>query len=148
MVVEAAGQGVDTVHSWATSYVLPEHVENLELLKASGIMGTGNDLANWVFGGTGNDTLDGGGGGDWLTGGAGADEFRFSAGGGRDTITDFGNGADVLRLDGTGVGSFTDLLGSAVEMDGDTALLLGATDSVLLLGVAASDLSAADFNFV
>ena len=147
VVVEKAGEGIDTVHSWATSYVLPEHVENLELLKASGITGIGNDLANWITARDGDDTLDGAGGADWLTGGAGADEFRFSAGGGRDTITDFGDGGDVLRLDGTEIDSFADLIENAVEMDGDTAVLLGDTDSVMLLGVSVENLSAEDFVF-
>ena len=44
------------------------------------------------MGGAGNDTLDGGAGNDTLAGGAGNDIFRFLAGFGQDTITDFAAG--------------------------------------------------------
>jgi len=55
-------------------------------------------------GGAGNDTLIGGGGADTLTGGAGADVFQFGAndhspaGLGRDVITDFQTGSDLIDL--------------------------------------------------
>lgn len=70
--------------------------------------GAGNDMllggagADRLMGGAGNDTLTGGAGADTLTGGAGADVFvltpRSSVGLQRDTITDFGNGADRIDL--------------------------------------------------
>ena len=74
---------------------------------------TGNDAANNLSSGAGNDTLSGNGGndvliggagGDTLSGGAGADIFRFLANGdsqvgaGRDTITDFTRGSDLIDL--------------------------------------------------
>ncbi|WP_304608183.1 calcium-binding protein, partial [Lelliottia sp. WAP21] len=49
------------------------------------IGGTGDDTLN---GGAGNDTLDGGEGKDTLDGGDGNDIYRFSAGHGRDTLSD------------------------------------------------------------
>jgi Ca2+-binding RTX toxin-like protein len=61
----------------------------------------GNDL---LFGGTGNDTLSGGLGNDHLTGGTGADRFVVNAAfdgspaAGRDIITDFRPGIDVIDL--------------------------------------------------
>lgn len=73
----------------------------------------GNDAANLLAsgdgadsldGGAGNDTLIGGRGTDTLTGGAGADTFRFDtiadsqAGVGRDLITDFEKGSDLIDL--------------------------------------------------
>jgi Ca2+-binding RTX toxin-like protein len=51
----------------------------------------GNDT---MFGGAGNDALTGGAGNDVLTGGAGNDAFNVDAN--TDSITDFGDGADVL----------------------------------------------------
>ncbi len=86
---------------------------------------TGNDAANRLDAGAGNDTLFGGAGDDILIGGAGmdslnggggADTFRFGAGDsgvgfGRDTITDFQKGADKIDLAGAstfiGSGLFT-----------------------------------------
>jgi serralysin len=63
--------------------------------------GAGNDV---LVGNGGNDVLIGGGGTDTLTGGAGADIFRFlansdsSVGAGRDTISDFTRGSDLIDL--------------------------------------------------
>jgi Ca2+-binding RTX toxin-like protein len=73
----------------------------------------GNDAANLLSSGAGNDALDGGAGDDrlvgglgtdTLTGGAGADLFQFltnqdsSVGLGRDVITDFQQGSDLIDL--------------------------------------------------
>ena len=66
--------------------------------------GTGDDR---LYGGKGNDTLEGGPGNDqlWggpdidmLDGGEGDDTFFIAAGGGNDTILDFGNGEDKIDL--------------------------------------------------
>ena len=54
-----------------------------------------------LFGNGGRDRLDGGRGDDLVTGGGSADVFVFSRNYDRDRITDFGNGADRLRLDGS-----------------------------------------------
>ena len=73
----------------------------------------GNDAANLLDGGAGNDRLDGGAGNDrlmgglgadTLTGGAGADIFQFKSiahsgvGVGRDIVTDFEQGSDLIDL--------------------------------------------------
>lgn len=55
--------------------------------------GAGSDV---LFGGDGNDTIAGGAGDDTLKGGSGSDTFELSAGGGNDTIHDFGTGNDRL----------------------------------------------------
>lgn len=57
--------------------------------------GAGNDK---LFGGAGNDVLSGGAGSDEMTGGAGNDIFHFDGVEGPDTIFDFGNGADKIRI--------------------------------------------------
>lgn len=57
--------------------------------------GSGNDL---LEAGDGNDTLIGGAGSDTLTGGLGNDVFLLNSLMGRDTLTEFGNGRDVIQI--------------------------------------------------
>ena len=106
LVEEGFGEGIDMVVS-SVSFTLGDNVENLQLGKAS-INGTGNGLANRIFGyagnemlsgGAGNDTLYGELGKDTLTGGDGADVFFYqSINEGGDRITDFAHGVDYLEL--------------------------------------------------
>ena len=113
-VVENAGAGADAVFS-TVSYALTADVETLVLQGSGNISGTGNALANNVYGNSGNNTLDGGAGADTLTGNAGDDTFVFNIGQGNgDTVVDFaGNGAaagDSLTFVGYGAGaSFTNI---------------------------------------
>jgi Ca2+-binding RTX toxin-like protein len=71
VVLENAGDGVDHVLT-SVSYTLGAHVENLALenTDASGLVLTGNDLANQLVGNFTNSTLIGGGGDDLLDGGS------------------------------------------------------------------------------
>ncbi len=124
VVVELAGGGTDLVNTILSSYTLGADVEHLKFVGTGNFSGTGNELANSLTGGTGDDTLDGGRGrdtlsggkgndvliGGWgadkLTGGAGADRFVFrdardSTQVSRDTILDFTVGED--RIDFTGM---------------------------------------------
>ncbi|HVG49203.1 MAG TPA: leishmanolysin-related zinc metalloendopeptidase [Rubellimicrobium sp.] len=117
-VVEAPSGGFDTVEA-SISYTLGANVEKLILVGEADLSGTGNDLANYIWGNTGSnvlrggagqdgldgwdgddrlmggsdgDTLLGGKGHDKLVGGGGSDAFAFlnrSEGG--DTIADFKN---------------------------------------------------------
>jgi Ca2+-binding RTX toxin-like protein len=88
VVVEAAGQGIDTVICYDWQYTLPVNVENLAMPSA-GSYGIGNALDNLIAGGDGTQILDGAGGNDVLTGGPGADVFVYARGSGQDVITDF-----------------------------------------------------------
>jgi Ca2+-binding RTX toxin-like protein len=127
IVVENAGQGADTVKS-SVSFSLDDNIEDLVLLGALNIDGTGNGLDNHIAGNTGNnilaggdgidtihamagnDTVSGGNGADFLfgedgkdtlTGGAGADHFAFNtklAPANVDHIVDFVPLTDVLDL--------------------------------------------------
>ena len=77
---------------------------------AGNLDGTGNTLANSLFGNSGDNTLDGGAAADVLTGDAGNDTFTFHVGqGDGDTVVDFaGNGAaagDSLHFIGYGAGA-------------------------------------------
>lgn len=109
--------------------------------------GLGRDVLD---GGPGSDRLIGGGGADRMIGGAGHDTFVFSspaqmsAGGARDTITDFVPGRDKIDftaldadLSKPGINAFTLLLTDGVAFnapgqlryDGATGLLSGNTDA-------------------
>lgn len=60
---------------------------------------TGNELANRLVGGGGNDTFEGYGGDDMLMGGAGNDTYTYKMFDGNDTINeDFGAGRDTIQL--------------------------------------------------
>ncbi|MEG4109688.1 DUF4347 domain-containing protein [Microcoleus sp. S13_C5] len=57
----------------------------------------GNDI---LYGGDGNDILNGGAGSDQLYGNAGSDTFVLASGMGLDSIYNFQDGVDIIRLDG------------------------------------------------
>jgi Ca2+-binding RTX toxin-like protein len=121
-VIEYAGQGTDTVESFAT-YALSANVENLTLMGSGPINGTGNalanvltgnDAANILSGAGGDDILIGGGGADTLSGGKGHDTFTFlatsdSSAGAADLITDFKAKSD--KLDFTAIDANSNLAG-------------------------------------
>ncbi len=101
-----------------------------------------------LTGGNGPDFLYGGLGDDELTGGNGPDTFVLATGEGTDTITDFGDGPDVIGL----AGELT--FGDGVS-DGDLSfsgnnIIVTSTSEILatLTGVDTTTLSAADFVIV
>ncbi|MFO1038997.1 MAG: FG-GAP-like repeat-containing protein [Geminicoccaceae bacterium] len=113
--------------------------------------GWGNDK---LFGEAGNDILAGGRGNDVMTGGPGNDVFGFSESFGADTITDFIQGQDKLRVEGFGAGldTFAELKGHAgAVQDTTNGVQLTFTDAstvtVLLQGFHGT-LTAGDFIFV
>jgi Ca2+-binding RTX toxin-like protein len=114
VVVENTGEGTDAVFA-TVGQTLSANVETLVLQGAGNLSGTGNALANSIFGNSGDNTLDGGGAADVLTGNAGNDTFVFHMGqGDGDTVVDFaGNGpaaGDSLSFVGYGVGAnFTNI---------------------------------------
>ena len=133
------------------------NVENLVISSAAanGWAGYGNELNNQITGnagdnyldgaagddtisgGAGNDTLFGGLGDDRLTGGSGNDTFRFAPGGGHDTITDFGNGADkidILAYQKAG------LTASLRDSGADVVISYSNGDSITVLGHHIADL--------
>lgn len=101
VVVELAGEGIDTVKSSRT-YALAANVEHLILTGTGAINGTGNSLDNSITGTAGANTLSGGAGSDVLTGGKGSDTYLFGRDSGADRIvesdTTKGN-ADRARLE-------------------------------------------------
>jgi len=71
--------GVDSVEAFA-SFILGAFVENLRLMGAASLSGTGNALANALTGNAGANELDGAAGEDVLNGGAGDDTLKGGAG--------------------------------------------------------------------
>lgn len=124
--------------------------------------GTGADL---LFGGRGNDTLLGGGGDDilWgsggtrdiLTGGAGQDDFIFAGNFGDETaiVTDFVHGVDhiLIEIADSTTGAALTFADFGIRQTAEGALirhadpLSGVVVKILLQGVDAAGLTAADF---
>ena len=100
IVTELSNEGVDLVQSSIT-YVLPGHVENLDLTDIANINATGNSLQNIIRGNAGNNIISGGGGLDTLTGGLGVDTFLIRDGFAV-AVTDLGaGGRDILSISNT-----------------------------------------------
>jgi VCBS repeat-containing protein len=77
-VIEAAGEGIDTIETALSSYALRANVENLVFTGTGDFTGTGTDADNEISGGAGDDLLDGRGGSDLLVGGAGRDTITYA----------------------------------------------------------------------
>ena len=93
VVQEAQGGGSDTIVA-SISYTLGAgaHVESLTAAAGAGPLWLqGNELSNFISGGTGKDTLVGGGGDDQLIGGSGADSLVGGAGTDIYTVDDAGD---------------------------------------------------------
>lgn len=125
-VIDETGAGflagnADEVWTSRSSYsiALLGNIENLKFTGIGGATLIGNSNANSLFGGTGNDLLDGGGSdfGDYLAGGAGNDTYVVRNGSDQlsefdpDTFGDAG-GVDLVRAH---VSSFLLLEGSFIE---------------------------------
>ena len=108
--------------------------------------GTGND---YLLGEEGADIIHGGEGNDRMFGGEGADAFVFKAGHGADTIYDFTNGEDVIRIDTNGLTGVTGYGDLTFTADGDD-VVIGTGDAggmIRLENVALTDLDESDFAF-
>jgi Ca2+-binding RTX toxin-like protein len=147
-VVESAGQGSDAVFA-SVNVALSDNVETLVQQGTANLSGTGNGLANVMFGNSGNNTLDGQGGADILTGNAGNDTFVFHVGQANgDTVVDFaGNGAaagDSLLFVGYGPGAnFTNIDATHWQINFNG----GASHDVITFSNAAA-IDVTDFLFV
>ncbi|UZK65671.1 beta strand repeat-containing protein [Sphingomonas sp. M1-B02] len=145
VVIEYGESGNDSIYTSA-SYTLGagnsiETLSTAEHGATTAINLAGNNLANRLIGNYGDNVLDGGAGNDTLTGLVGADSFRFSSplGAGVDTITDFGNGADVIVLDSAifaGLAGGTLAPGAiaygAAAADADDRIVYNAANGALL----------------
>ncbi len=147
IIVELAGEGIDTVEVASGSYTLGAELEKLTLLAAAGaVNATGNGLDNTLVGNASNNVLDGGLGADILQGGAGDDTYVVDNVG--DTISDVGGGVDTVQttlniytlgsttlenLTFTGTGAFTGTGTTLVN------IITGGTGNDRLDGLGGSD---------
>ena len=174
VIVEMAGEGIDTVRTSLATYTLKGNLENLVYTSSGAFRGVTNGLDNVLTGGTGNDVLIGGAGHDTLNGGAGHDKlnggigndvlwggsgndtltgdagsdvfvFKRADGAGKTFITDFELGTDKIDLSGLGYTSFADVQAHLSTGEGGFALISDAGHDILLQHVTANQLKAADF---
>jgi len=108
-VTEGLDRGTDTVQTTLSSYTLSLNVENLTYKGSGHFRGTGNNLANVITGGAGDDTLKGLKGADHLNGLGGDDTFFYndaadSTGKVHDTVKGFDALHDKFNVPGTIVG--------------------------------------------
>jgi Ca2+-binding RTX toxin-like protein len=143
-VTELAGEGVDNVTS-TVSFTLGANVETLRLNAGYTINGTGNELANTIWGNALANTLDGGQGADTLQGYAGDDVYVVNEAG--DVVVEAaGEGADLVRAHfsyvlGNNVENLA-LMGTGADSGHGNALnntLTGNTAANLLSGAAGND---------
>jgi Ca2+-binding RTX toxin-like protein len=145
-VVEAANEGIDEVVSTVTySIANCANVENLTLTGFGAISGTGNSLANTIYGNNANNNLDGGLGADIMAGGQGDDTYLVddigdvvfeNANEGRDTVfsrIDYTLGANVEQLVLLSGGAAN---GTGNELDNR---LIGNASNNVLVGGAGND---------
>jgi Ca2+-binding RTX toxin-like protein len=155
MVVENAGEGIDTVYSSAT-HVLGANTENLVLTGASAIDGYGNGDNNMLTGNAGKNLLDGLGGADTLAGGAGDDTYNLqtlavviaeNAGEGTDLVIstmDYTLGANLedLQLSATALAGTGNALNNKITGTvADNVLAGDAGDDTLDGGMGADTLA-------
>lgn len=133
VVVEAAGEGYDTVYSYI-NYALTDNVEAV-VIKVDGLTTVGNSLDNRMTGSSGNDTIDGKGGNDLIISGEGDDTVYggtgddvIRAGGGNDTLNG-GGGSDQLYGD-----DGNDIIDGG---DGNDSIFGGAGNDIMRGGAGA-----------
>ncbi|MEO1005607.1 MAG: calcium-binding protein [Cyanobacteria bacterium J06638_38] len=119
-------------------------LENRGILEGDVLLGDGNDtLINNSHQAL---NINAGGGNDTLTGGSGVNVYSFALESGQDTITDFQAGQDVLSL-GAYFESVDEVFGSTTQDGHDALIDLGNDNSITLVNVGVSDLTAESFAF-
>ncbi|MEH2205369.1 MAG: phytase [Nostoc sp.] len=102
-----------------------------------------------LFGGAGDDVLFAGQlGSNSLSGGAGADQFWIANGSlpnGKNIVSDFTPGIDVIGIGGISVTQFSPL--TLLQQGSDTLVKTGNTELASLVGITSTSLTANDFVF-
>jgi trimeric autotransporter adhesin len=120
-VIESANAGTDTVFS-TVSHTLEANVEQLVLQGSGSLAGTGNTLANNIYGNSGDNVLDGSAGADVLQGNLGNDTFVFNAGqADNDMVLDFAG-------DGVATGDSLKFVGFGTTAQNATFTQIGTTN--------------------
>ncbi|EKD61740.1 MAG: hemolysin-type calcium-binding protein, partial [uncultured bacterium] len=111
-------------------------VENLQGSNFGDLL-VGDAGNNRICGMGGADVLRSGAGADLLSGGAGADTFVFLVGDGRDTVRDFQDNIDTLRISTLAGAS----MANAAQVGADVVFTLGAGDQVTVLNTTLAAVS-------
>ena len=140
--------GEDTIHGGQGDDIIQGNTGNDyvsgDLGNDTVLGGQGDDV---VLGGAGDDYVSGDLGNDILSGGTGADLFNFSGGAGYDVVTDFSRAeGDHIRISPNDAADFSALSSHITSLGTNTVIALGA-QTVILSGVSAGSLTAADFVF-
>ena len=99
--------------------------------------GGGNDI---VYGEAGDDFIEGGANSDSLNGGLGLDTFDFNLGSGTDTVYDFTNDQDTLRIDpGYGFATAAAVVAATTAVGNDAVVGLGGGNSIVLVNYLAAN---------
>jgi Ca2+-binding RTX toxin-like protein len=137
MVFELSGQGTDTVHSSVSFSLAGTSIEVLSLTGSANIDGTGTNVADSIYGNSGDNALSGMDGDDLLSGGAGND--TLDGGNGADTMS-AGLGNDYYIVD-----SATDVVveaaGGGIDKIEASAHYTLATNTEVLILTGISDLN-------
>ncbi len=140
IIVEAAGGGTNDRVITSVNFTLAAD-DHIEILQTSNAAGTGalnlkgNAIAQSITGNSGTNVLNGLSGNDTLTGRGGTDFFVFSSAlgaGNVDTITDFNEAADTIRLQNTVfTGLPTGALAAAAFQANNTGQASDASDRII-----------------
>jgi Ca2+-binding RTX toxin-like protein len=120
----------------------PDNLRSMALTQAST---PGNDT---IIGFNTADVLAGGSGNDTMTGAGGNDTFVFRANLGKDVVTDFVAGSDVLEFRDGVFADAAAALAAATSSGSDTLLTIDADNTVLLKNVPLANLHQTDFHIV
>ncbi|WAG80596.1 heme peroxidase [Metapseudomonas furukawaii] len=154
--MEQAGQGIDNVFTSLSFYGLADNVENLHFVTTADVIGFGNELANNMVGGSGNDVLIGRAGADTLSGGIGSDTYEVTdlgdivvelGGEGDDNVWTslgfYGLTGNVENLYFGGIGNFIGLgneLNNHMVGGGGHDVLIGGAGADMMFGGVGSDI--------
>lgn len=132
IIVELAGEGIDTARVGVDGWTLIPEIESLQLTGTGDIGVTGNGVGNNIKGNTGDNRIDGAGGNDSIDGGAGNDTIIGGQGG---DLLRGGSGADTFVVaHAFGPTLETDTVYDFVRAHGDRLDLSGVDANVNLDG--------------
>ncbi|WP_461353598.1 Ig-like domain-containing protein [Bradyrhizobium sp. USDA 4454] len=108
----------------------------------------GGDGVDVLLGGAGNDYFDGGQGVNYYFGGGGNNIFVSNDVPGVEVVQDFNAATDTVQLNGTGFGSFADVLSHSYQNGAYFVIQVDSDTAVWLNGATTGTVTAANFSIV
>jgi Ca2+-binding RTX toxin-like protein len=137
--------------NWSMSFIGGTSVRTLNATETDKAGNVGAKSGAVILGTIGNDTLVSTPGNDLLIGGAGADTYSFASLFGNDTIAGFaaaGAAHDIINFKGSSVlNSYANVMSHTTQVGTGAVISLDANDTVTLLNVNKTSLTAANFTF-